>query len=142
MTTLSSQGNFFLFAWTVIIIAIAIGCGVALREPSVYEAEVDFIDAVGDEVVRSGREVITAECECRSVEGDLYFSTRQCADLAEALVVTMTRLGYHTDFMRFLGGINDERPTEKPPIIPEATTLCPQSDGGIRGPGEVDGGTL
>ncbi len=139
MTNLNLRGCLFLFI--AVVMFQLVGCGIVLREPDVYSAEVDFVEDVGKEVVRTGSAVIAMECECVEVEGNLYFSTRQCADLAEALVVTTARLGYHTDFMRFLGGINEERPTEKPPNIPEATTLCPPVNGGIGGTGSVDGGT-
>ncbi len=43
--------------------------------------------------------------------------------------------------MRFLGGINEERPTENPSVIPNSATLCSEDDGGARSTGNMDGGT-
>lgn len=140
MTNLSSQDSFGLFSFTVAVLVLIIGCGASIRDPGVYGAELDFIDVATEDVVRNGEAMIAAECECVEDGGTLRFGTLQCAELSETLVVLKARMKHHTAFMRFLGGINEERPTEEPPIIPDATTLCPQNDGGIGGTGDVDGG--
>jgi hypothetical protein len=35
------------------------------------------------------------------------------------------RMKYHTEFMRYLGGLSDRRPPEKPFDVPDPSTLCP-----------------
>jgi hypothetical protein len=102
-----------------------VSCGPAVRDKNVYEAEIEFMEAAADEQVERGIALIEKSCTCEAVAGVKGFSTEECQNLAETILVVKTRMEYHTAFMRFLGGLSDERPPEEPPEIPETNTLCP-----------------
>lgn len=97
------------------------GCGgVSVRERDVYEAEISFIEAASEEQSMRGIELIAEQCECDE-DG---FTTQECRDLAETILVVQTRMPYHIGFMRFLGGISEERPEKDPPEVPDSSALC------------------
>jgi len=101
------------------------GCGAAVRDPEVYASEISFIEAASSEQVERGIELIDAVCACDGSGGVLAFTTPECQDLADTILVVKSRMAYHTAFMRYLGGISDERPPKDPPEIPDPNTLCP-----------------
>lgn len=110
----------------IVSVLFAVSCKqVVVRDPDVYKAELDFIDSAADEQVQRGKALIEVMCKCVEVEGVKAFETRQCHDLAETVLVVEARIGYHTDFMRYLGGLSDTRSPVDPPEIAEPTTLCP-----------------
>lgn len=110
----------------VIATILVAGCKkAAVRDASVYKAELDFIDAAAEEQVERGKALIASSCKCVEIEGVKAFGTRACSELAETILVIEARMGYHTDMMRFLGGLTDKRPPEESPEIPEPETLCP-----------------
>jgi len=104
------------------MVFFAVACvKVAVRDAAVYKAEVDFVAAASDEAVTNGKALLEASCAC--VDG--RWTTDACGDMAETVVVLESRMGYHTKFMLFLGGVTKTRPPEDPPEIPESTSLCP-----------------
>ncbi len=114
----------------VLLFLLLAGCGgSAIRDLKTYAAEVDFIDHAANEQVERGIALMKASCKCE-VYGDLgpQFVTKECTALAETIQVVRARMKYHTDFMRYLGGLIDERPPEKPPEVPGANELCKEID--------------
>lgn len=110
----------------VLSMLMVVGCNKpAVRDAGVYKQELDFIDAAAKETVESGKAVLKQKCKCISpVEGVDVFETVECDKLASTVLVIESRMQYHTDFMRFLGGISDERPEKDPPAVPAVGTLC------------------
>ena len=105
-----------------------------VREQSVYKAEIDFFSAATGEAVEKGESMLAEFCKCE----DGQWSGLACSEMAETVVVLKARMGYHTDFMLYLGGVSGTRPPEDPPEIPEASSLCPAEpedvpirDGGV-----------
>jgi len=106
-----------------------------VREQSVYKAEIDFFSAATGEAVEKGEAMLAEFCKCE----DGQWSDLACAEMAETVVVLKARMGYHTDFMLYLGGLTVTGPSEDPPEIPEASSLCPVTpeaipirDGGVK----------
>lgn len=97
-----------------------------VRDAQVYAAELDFVDAAAKEQVERGKAIIEKTCVCSEVMGTVGFETRECRDLAETILVVEARMSYHTEFMRYLGGLTDERPPKDPPKVPDTNTLCPE----------------
>jgi hypothetical protein len=133
-----------LFLVLLVIMGITTSCsGTVVREADVYTAEIDFIEQATQEQVEGAKALIGDTCECREIAGVTAFETEECHALAETVVVVEARMGYHLAFMRYLGGLDEERPPETPPEVPEATTLCPKASGldiPVRGDSEADGG--
>lgn len=122
------KSNYFIFC-VILTILFAIGCKeVAIRDAKVYSAELEFVDAASDEQVVRGKAIIAAECECETAMGILGFTTSECNDLAETVLTVESRMKYHTSFMRYLGGLSEDRPAEDPPEVPETNTLCPPQE--------------
>jgi len=113
-----------------IVAMILIGCGPAVRDPEVYSAEVDFMEAAAAEQVERGIAVIDEYCTCEEVLGVKGFTTESCNNLAETILVVKHRMKYHTEFMRYLGGIHAKRPPKEPSEVPDPSSLCPNGGGG------------
>lgn len=119
-------------------------CGPSVRDSDVYSAEIEFVEAASEEQVERGIALIKATCRCESMMGQRGFTTVECRELAQTILVVQHRMNYHTAFMRYLGGISEDRPPKEPPEIPETFTLCPEELVSIDGVediyGDVDGG--
>ena len=105
------------------------GCQPTVRDKAVYQAEIAFIEAAAEEQVERGIALIDAACKCEYLMGERFFTTEECEDLADTILVIQYRLKYHTEFMRYLGGIHAKRPPKNPPKIPETNSLCPKKNG-------------
>lgn len=117
------MGRWILFF--VVSLFLCAGCKkVVVRDANVYKAEIDFIDSASEEQVERGKALIAKECECAEVVGIVGFTTTECQNLAETIVVLEARMKYHTAFMRYLGGLSDDRPPKDPPDVPDASSLC------------------
>ncbi len=102
------------------------GCGgSAIRDTGTYAAEVDYVDHASAEQVERGIALIKASCKCEAY-GVLapQFVTKECAEMAETIQVVRARTKYHTDFMRYLGGLTEVRPPKTPPPVPGTSELC------------------
>ena len=116
----------YLMICAILAVLFAVGCkDVAVRDAKVYKAELEFVDAAATEQVERGKALIEAECECETVMDITGFATRECNDLAETTLTIEARMGYHTNFMRYLGGLTGKRPPKDPPDIPDTNSLCP-----------------
>jgi len=116
-------GLLFLF---LIITLFVSSCGpVVIRDQAVYSAEMDFLDAAVEEQIERGIALINEHCHCETMMGVKGFTTTTCNDLAETILVLKSRMKYHTNFMRYLGGLIDKRPEKIPPEIPVTSSLCP-----------------
>jgi hypothetical protein len=114
------------FVLIILSATLLFSCKAAIRDPKVYAAELDFIDAATDEQVARGKALIQASCRCSEVMGVYGFDMIQCHELAETVLVVEARVAYHTAFMRYLGGLTKERPPKESPGIPDPNTLCPR----------------
>jgi len=123
-----------------IILLLCWGCGPAVRDSEVYSAEIDFVEAAAEEQVVRGTALLNVACKCEEVMGQVGFVTTECHDLAETILVVKYRIKYHTEFMRYLGGIHDKRPPKDPPEIPDPSTLCKW--GGNPSPEEIAPGEI
>lgn len=115
----------FLILLFFVVILIS-HCGPAVRDKEVYEAEVDFVEAAAAEQVERGIALINKACRCETVMGQRGFTTVECQELAQTILVVKNRMSYHTAFMRYLGGISEERPPQEPPTVPMVNVLCPE----------------
>ena len=84
----------------------------------------EFIDAASKEISERSQKVINLKCECEEIAGVKGFVSRECQQLAETVVVLKARMEYHTNMMRHLGGLIEDRPPKDPPEVPEPSTLC------------------
>jgi hypothetical protein len=121
---------FVLYLCTLLSMAVfCSGCNkTSVRDAKVYNEELNFFDAASEEVVERGKKVIALNCKCSNVSGNISFTTKECKDFADTLLVLEARVNYHTDMMRFNGGLIDNRPPKNPPDIPVSNTLCPSID--------------
>jgi len=110
-----------------IVAIIILSCGPSVRNSDIYNAEIDFMEAAATEQVQRGVALIDASCKCEEMMGVRGFTTTECQDLAETILVVKYRMKYHTSFMRYLGGISERRPPEIPPEVPDANALCPDA---------------
>ena len=114
----------------VLVLSFAACKEVVVRDAEVYKQEIDFIESASAEQVERGKALIKSECTCQQpVEGINVFETPQCDKMAETVLVIEARMSYHTDFMRYLGGLSEKRPPKNPPEVPETNSLCPDSVG-------------
>jgi len=111
------------------MVLLGSGCAPSVRDKAVYQAEIAFVEDAAEEQVERGIALINSMCKCEYMMGERFFTTEVCADLAETILVVQYRLKYHTEFMRYLGGINAKRPPKNPPEVPETNSLCPQKNG-------------
>jgi hypothetical protein len=114
----------FMMLFLVIGFLFGVACHPVVRDAKVYRAELDFVDAASEETVARGKAVIASSCACEEIQGVKVFSKAECRDLAETILVVEARMGYHTAFMRFLGGVSKTEPPKDPPNVPEPETLC------------------
>lgn len=112
------------FVLFVLVLSL-LGCTkTVVRDAATYKEELNFFDAASEEAVTNGKALIASICECSEIEGVKGFTTVECKDLAETVLVLEARVKYHTNMMRFNSGLIDERPPEEPPVVPDANTLC------------------
>ena len=104
-----------------ILLSIACSPVCLVREPSVYQAEMDFFEHGSMQSVDSLTLLISQYCECK----DGAFTTVICKSAAEVAVVLETRASWHKEMALYLGGLTKKRPSAEPPVIPAAETLCP-----------------
>jgi hypothetical protein len=112
------------FVLLVLVLSL-FGCNkTVVRDAATYKEELDFFDAASEEVVTNGKALITKTCECAEIEGVKGFTTAECQNLAETVLVLEARVKYHTNMMRFNSGLTEERPSEELPVVPNVNTLC------------------
>lgn len=116
---------FFAFFSIMALCAFASGCGgSSVRDLETYSAEIVFIENASLEQVERGIALIKAECRCQTEAGIQHFTTKECFELAETVLVIKHRMLYHTSFMKYLGGMDAKRPPATPPPVPEPDSLC------------------
>jgi hypothetical protein len=99
----------------------------AIREPHVYEQEVDFMLAVTEAEAKALETLIDKSCKCEVLEGEKFWVDKSCEDAAKLVQTVRARVPYHASMMLHLGGILKERPAESPPEVPDASLLCPDA---------------
>lgn len=115
----------------------------SIRNPNVYGQEIDYNNMVQGQAVAQLRYWLEANCSCDSTLEWTGDHASQCEKTAKHILVVETRGPYHTALMEYNGSLVDERPSETPPEIPEANSLCPEGGGSADAGAEnsVDGET-
>lgn len=93
-----------------------------IRDRQVYETELDFFEKVSIDEADLLNRMVQEHCTC--VDGK--FENLNCQESAEAVVVVRARLPWHKEMSRYNAGLTSTRPSEEPPAIPPATSLCPK----------------
>lgn len=101
------------------------GCGIGLKDLETYAKEIAHLESSALEQVDSGIAIINKYCQCDDVYGVKQFSTSECQELAESVVITKSILEHNLKVMKFLGGMTRDVPPIEPPEIPPDTSLCP-----------------
>ena len=124
-----TRGAQCLIAFVLVLVVVLSGCGgVSVRDPVVYETELDFIAKASDEQSKRMERLIEMYCRfatLSSEDKELAFTMAICEESAGTLQVVKARMPWHIDMMKYLGGIKDERPAKDPPKVPPGTDLCP-----------------
>ena len=97
------------------------GCKYVVRDPTTYQAEVMMLSMGMERQATLLQDYIGKYCECK----DGKFTTENCRQSADAVVMVKTRMSWHKDMMLYLGGITTVRPP-KEADIPAPETLCPK----------------
>jgi hypothetical protein len=116
--------RFLMLAMAVAVLSAGCHGKIVVREAKVYKAELQFIDAATQEISERSQSMLNLKCECEEVAGEKGFVSKECQQLAETVVVLKARMAYHTNMMRYLGGLIEERPPKDPPEVPAPNTLC------------------
>lgn len=113
---------------TVLLATLCIvGCKrqVVVRDAAVYKNQTKFLQAVADQEADALESLIAKNCTCEGDADALEWSTPECEQAAEVLVIERATVQYRVDMMLYLGGLIEERPSKDAPEIPENTTACP-----------------
>jgi len=119
---------------TILVAIVLLSCSGSVRDSEVYSAEVNFMEAAATEQVERGMAMIDEYCVCDEVLGVRGFTSEECQNLAETILVVQYRMKYHLLFMEYLGGLHEKRPPKEPPEIPDVSSLCPKAEKGISEP--------
>lgn len=92
------------------------------RDANVYQTELDFLEQAALQPVESLSGFVGKFCKC--AEGK--FTTDECHQAAKHVVTVRARVSWHKQMALFNGGLVKERPSQDPPDIPAAETLCPK----------------
>ena len=92
-----------------------------IRDQVVYETELNFFEKAAMDQAALLEGWVKESCTCS--EGE--FSSKQCRESAEAVVVVRARIPWHKAMSRYNAGIDDTAPEAEPPAVPDARTLCP-----------------
>ena len=98
---------------------------VSIREPKVYQAELDFNDMAHEGATKLLRGWLASQCKCEEEEGELFWETEECEKTAKHILVIETRIPYHRAMQEYNGGLRETRPPENPPEVPDPSALCP-----------------
>ncbi len=127
MTKLQIVGWLFLGA----LCAFLMGCAkplVSIRDPKVYEQELDYNTMVQQQGVDLLLSWATEHCECNAAKEWVDKDTGEVSDLCmrsvyHALVVRF-REPWHTEMALYLGSLSEEKPDSDPPEVPVVSFLC------------------
>ena len=101
----------FLLSLTVMSV-MSSGCGKhVIREPDVYQAEVELLNDGGVQMAA----VVLEQAAARPIP--------DCIEMAEPALVVQTRFPHHADMMLYLGGLREESPGDAPPV-PDPVVWC------------------
>lgn len=92
-----------------------------VREANVYRAEMTWYTQAAVEQARYLEWSLPQHCTCT----ERKFDDPQCEKAAKTALTAKTRAPWHTAMALFNAGMVAERPSETPPEIPVAETLCP-----------------
>lgn len=93
-----------------------------MRDTAVYQAEINQYDFWATKQAALLREFVSAHCTC---DGDEKFTSHQCAQSADFILTIESRAAWHKEMALYLAGLQENRPAENPPTIPDSSILCP-----------------
>ncbi len=92
-----------------------------VRESNTYQQEVEFMEQFVSQEAVLLADWIKTSCKCE--EGK--FTSALCEDSAKKVQLARARIAWHRDMMLYNAGLLKDRPSETPPVVLEATVLCP-----------------
>jgi hypothetical protein len=95
-----------------------------IRDRVAYETELNFMEKASMDQADLLAAWIKASCTCEGGK----FSTTQCEESAATVVAIRARIPWHKALSRYNAGLDEKRPEEMPPEIPDAQTLCPETN--------------
>lgn len=99
---------------------------VTVRDAKVYKAQAKYMKTVSDQQAEALETFINAHCKCTGDADAPKWSSVECEEAAEILVIQRATVQYRFDMMMYLGSLSEERPSEEVPEIPPNTSVCPQ----------------
>lgn len=110
------------FILLLAFLPLTLGCGSRMtREAKVYKAEVTWFTQAATEQARHLEAFISKHCIC--VNG--RFGDSLCERAAQTALTAKFRAPWHKAMGLFNAGLIETRPPANPPIIPDASSLCP-----------------
>jgi len=102
-------------------VAFMVSCGHAtiVRDAEVYRVELDQYDRWAVQQAALLRDFVSSECSCTAGR----FETARCTEATDWLLTVEARAAWHRQMALFNAGLVENRPPERPPVIPPTT--CP-----------------
>ena len=102
---------------------LLLGCHGVVRDETVYQAEVGFMEQAATQEADSLISLIQTYCKC---DADHKFTTPACDAAAKKAMVVKSRIPWHVSMMLYNARLIADRPSAEPPAITSPSTLCPQ----------------
>lgn len=94
----------------LLLLSTTVGCAPhVIRDPDVYQSEVEFLSDAGVEVA----ELLLEEALLQPYGED---GDTRCAELADPALVVLARAPYHASMMLYLGNLGDD-PGDPPSVL-------------------------
>lgn len=93
-----------------------------VRDAATYRLELDWMEQAALQPVEALSVLVAQSCKCQ----DGQFTDQICKQAASHIVTVKARAPWHKAMALFNAGLLDERPSETPPEVPAAETLCPK----------------
>lgn len=102
-------------------VAFIVSCSHArvVRDAEVYRVEIDQYDRWAVRQAALLRDFVSSECTCTAGR----FEAARCSEAADWLLTVEARAAWHRQMALFNAGLVENRPAERPPVIP--ATACP-----------------
>lgn len=98
-----------------------------VRDRAAWETEAAFVNNLVIAEQQAVTALMSRSCQC-DVNNQWVTASGEadsvCADAAETLVVVRSRWAWHYQMMLFNAGTVETRPSQEPPTIPSAASLC------------------
>lgn len=113
--------------WKLIPALFLMGCAkkLSLRDAKTYGTEVEFIDRIVWQQNSSLNGLIASHCTCKVDDFDgPQWSSTECLEAAETSAVVEARWKWHSEMMKYLGGLSEKQPPKDVPAIPTPKEIC------------------